>query len=65
MGNGSRGLGGPPGPSTSNLHLAPGQLSPKQMIGSLKQGLYITELIGNSVNLVTGRRQPRRIGLLD
>ena len=53
-GNGSRGLGGPPGPSTSNLHLEPGQLSPEQMIGSLKQGLYITELIGNSVNLVTG-----------
>jgi PmbA protein len=53
-GNGSRGLGGPPGPSTSNLHLEPGQLSPEQMIGSLKQGLYITELIGNSVNMVTG-----------
>jgi PmbA protein len=53
-GNGSRGLGGPPGPSTSNLHLEPGQLNPEQMIGSLKQGLYITELIGNSVNLVTG-----------
>ena len=53
-GNGSRGLGGPPGPSTSNLHLEPGQLSPEQMIGSLSQGLYITELIGNSVNMVTG-----------
>jgi PmbA protein len=53
-GNGSRGLGGPPGPSTTNLHLAPGPLSPEQMIGSLSQGLYITELIGNSVNLVTG-----------
>lgn len=53
-GNGSRGLGGPPGPSTSNLHLAPGQLSPEQMIGSLNQGLYITELIGTSVNMVTG-----------
>jgi PmbA protein len=53
-GNGSRGLGGPPGPSTSNLHLEPGQLSPEQMIGSLNQGLYITELIGNSVNMVTG-----------
>ena len=53
-GNGSRGLGGPPGPSTSNLHLEPGQLSPEQMIGSLTQGLYITELIGNSVNMVTG-----------
>ena len=53
-GNGSRGLSSPPGPSTSNLHLEPGQLSPEQMIGSIKQGLYITELIGNSVNMVTG-----------
>lgn len=53
-GNGSRGLSSPPGPSTSNLHLEPGQLSSEEMIGSLKQGLYITELIGNSVNLVTG-----------
>ena len=53
-GNGSRGLGGPPGPSTSNLHLEPGRLSPEEMIGSLKQGLYITELIGNSINMVTG-----------
>ena len=53
-GNGSRGLSSPPGPSTSNLHLEPGQLSQEQMISSLSQGLYITELIGNSVNMVTG-----------
>ena len=53
-GNGSRGLSSPPGPSTSNLHLEPGGLSPEQMISSIQQGLYITELIGNSVNLVTG-----------
>ena len=53
-GNGSRGLSSPPGPSTSNLHLEPGALSPEQMTGSIQQGLYITELIGNSVNLVTG-----------
>jgi PmbA protein len=53
-GNGSRGLSSPPSPSTSNLHLEPGQLSPEQMIASIKQGLYITELIGNSVNMVTG-----------
>jgi PmbA protein len=53
-GNGSRGLSSPPGPSTSNLHLEPGQLSPEQMISSIKHGLYITELIGNSVNMVTG-----------
>ena len=53
-GNGSRGLGGPPSPSTSNLHLEAGHLSPEQMIGSIQQGLYITELIGSSVNMVTG-----------
>ena len=53
-GNGSRGLGGPPGPSTSNLHLEAGHLSPEQMIGSIQRGLYITELIGSSVNMVTG-----------
>ncbi|MGB8314521.1 MAG: TldD/PmbA family protein [Aestuariivirga sp.] len=53
-GNGSRGLSSPPGPSTSNLHLEPGTLSPEQMTGSIQQGLYITELIGSSVNLVTG-----------
>ena len=53
-GNGTRGLGGPPGPSTSNLHLEPGHLSPEQMIGSIQQGLYVTELIGSSVNMVTG-----------
>jgi PmbA protein len=53
-GNGSRGLSSPPSPSTSNLHLEPGELDPEQMISSIKQGLYITELIGNSVNMVTG-----------
>jgi PmbA protein len=53
-GNGARGLSSPPGPSTSNFHLEPGQLTPEEMIGSIKQGLFITELIGNSVNMVTG-----------
>jgi PmbA protein len=53
-GNGARGLSSPPGPITSNLHLEPGSMSPEHMIGTIQQGLYITELIGNSVNLVTG-----------
>lgn len=53
-GNGARGLGGPPGPSTSNLHLEAGHLSPEQMIGSIQRGLIVTELIGSSVNMVTG-----------
>ena len=53
-GNGSRGLGGPPGPSSSNLHMTAGSRTPEEMITSVKQGLLITELIGNSVNMVTG-----------
>ncbi len=53
-GNGSRGLSSPPAPSISNLHLEAGRLSLEQMISSIQQGLYITELIGNSVNMVTG-----------
>jgi len=53
-GNGSRGLSSPPGPSASNLHMAAGAQTPTEMIASVKQGLFITELIGNSVNMVTG-----------
>jgi PmbA protein len=53
-GNGSRGLSSPPGPSSSNLHMAAGTQSPEDMIRSIKRGLFITELIGNSVNMVTG-----------
>jgi PmbA protein len=53
-GNASRGLGSPPSPSTSNLHLEPGPLSPEAMISSLQRGIYVTELIGTSVNMVTG-----------
>lgn len=53
-GQGSRGLSSPPGPSPSNLHMVAGTTTPDEMIGSIKQGLFITELIGNSVNMVTG-----------
>lgn len=53
-GHAARGTGGPPGPSITNLHLAPGALTPKAMIGEIAQGLYITDLIGMGVNGVTG-----------
>ncbi len=53
-GNGSRGLSSPPSPSSSNLYLEAGQQSLEDMISSIKRGLYVTELIGNSVNMVTG-----------
>jgi PmbA protein len=53
-GNASRGVGDSPSVSPTNLYLEPGRYSPEEIIGSVKQGLYITELIGFGVNGVTG-----------
>ena len=48
-GQGSRG-----GPSTSNVFLQPGTETAEEQIRSLGKGLYVTELIGSSINNVTG-----------
>jgi PmbA protein len=53
-GNATRGIGGPPGASTTNLFMAPGTLSPKALMADIKRGLYVTELIGQGVNGITG-----------
>lgn len=53
-GHASRGTGGPPSPGTTNLHLAAGTASPAAMIGAIKDGLYVTDMIGSGVNMVTG-----------
>lgn len=53
-GHAARGVGGPPSPSTTNLYMAPGKLSPEALIADIQQGLYVTELIGMGVNGVTG-----------
>ena len=53
-GRASRGTGGPPGPSTTNLYLEAGSVSRDDLIADIKQGFYITELIGMGVNGVTG-----------
>ncbi|MCA3351121.1 MAG: TldD/PmbA family protein [Roseomonas sp.] len=53
-GHASRGTGGPPGPAQSNLWLSSGTLSPEALMADIKEGLYVTELIGMGVNGVTG-----------
>jgi PmbA protein len=53
-GNASRSVGEPPGVSPANFYLVPGNHSPEQIIGSVQSGLYITEMIGFGVNMVTG-----------
>jgi PmbA protein len=53
-GNASRGLAGNPGIGVGNLFLQPGARSPQEIIAGVKEGLYVTELLGFGVNLVTG-----------
>ncbi|WP_374309818.1 TldD/PmbA family protein [Dongia sp.] len=53
-GHASRGTSSPPSPAPSNLHMAAGKISRDKLIGEIKQGLYVTEMIGSGVNGVTG-----------
>jgi PmbA protein len=53
-GHASRAAGDAPGVAPTNLHLAAGPHSPEAIIASVPAGLYVTELIGFGVNLVTG-----------
>jgi PmbA protein len=53
-GHATRGAGGAPGASLTNLHMEPGSLSPEALIGDIVRGVYVTELIGQGVNQVTG-----------
>ena len=53
-GNASRGLAGTPGIGPGNYFLQPGSKTAKQLISEVKEGLYVTEFLGQGVNLVTG-----------
>jgi PmbA protein len=52
--NASRGLAGTPGIGPGNYFLQGGAKTPKQIIGEIKDGLYVTEFLGHGANLVTG-----------
>ena len=53
-GHASRGVSSTPSPGASNLHLEAGTLSPDALIADIKDGFYVTDLIGMGVNMVTG-----------
>jgi len=53
-GHATRGVGGPPGTGVTNLYLEAGPLAPEELIADIKLGVYVTELIGQGVNGVTG-----------
>ncbi len=52
--NGMRGLTGAPGVGVNNFYLEAGKNSTEEMIASVKNGFFVTELIGFGFNPVTG-----------
>ncbi len=53
-GNAGRSYQGAPGIGATNLFLKNGKTDPKDIIKSVKNGLYLTEMFGSGVNNVTG-----------
>jgi PmbA protein len=53
-GNASRSVGENPSVGPTNFYLAPGTKTAQDIIRTVKQGLYVTDLIGFGVNMVTG-----------
>jgi PmbA protein len=53
-GHASRGIGGSPGAGATNLDLLPGTASKEELLKDIARGLFVVELIGQGVNLVTG-----------
>lgn len=52
--NAGRALVGAPTVEPGNLYIEPGAFTPGEIIKSVSRGLYVTELIGFGVNIVTG-----------
>ncbi|GAA0559815.1 TldD/PmbA family protein [Rhizomicrobium electricum] len=53
-GHAARGTGGPPSPSSTNFYMEAGSVSPEELIADIKEGFYVTELMGMGINSVTG-----------
>ncbi|PCG13653.1 MULTISPECIES: TldD/PmbA family protein [Sphingomonas] len=53
-GHAARGIAGAPGVSTSNLYMEPGKVPVATLLSDIASGVYVTELIGQGVNPVTG-----------
>jgi PmbA protein len=62
-GNASRGLTGNAGVGHNNLFAEPGSVPPDEIIRSVKNGFYVTELLGFGVNIVTGDYSRGAVGL--
>lgn len=53
-GNASRGVGGAPGVTPSNFYFEAGRRSRAELLAAFPSAIFVTELIGQGANLVTG-----------
>ena len=53
-GNAARGTASPPSPATTNLFMQAGEVTREDLIGDVRSGFYVVELIGMGVSVVTG-----------
>jgi PmbA protein len=53
-GHATRGVSSAPSPTPANVYLEAGKLSPQDLMGEIKNGFYVTEMMGSGINQVTG-----------
>jgi PmbA protein len=61
-GNARRGVSGGPSVGAADLYLEPGSRAPGEIIGEVKRGLLVTDLIGFGVDLVSGDYSQGAVG---
>jgi PmbA protein len=61
-GSARRGVAGGPSVGAGNLCFEPGTSSPEEILGGVVRGLYVTDLVGFGVNVVTGDYSQGAVG---
>jgi PmbA protein len=62
-GSARRGVGGGPTVGAGNLYFEAGQTPPEQILAEVDRGLYVTDLIGFGIDLVSGDYSQGAVGL--
>src|SRR5690606_26262070 len=53
-GHAARDVSSAPSPVPANAYIEPGAVTPTELISDIEEGLYVTEMLGMGVNMVTG-----------